>query len=503
MGYFLDGFDFNMANLLLVPIAADFGIPVILSATLISAAYCTRWFGGMMFGAIGDRWGRKVSMVTSILLYAVGTFVCALAPAFWVLFAARLFIGLGMAGEYSSSTTYIQETWPKQYRNKAVAFVVAGFSFGGAVTAQVYKLVEYLVQGTALEPHAWRIFFAIGILPVILALWMRRSISEADDYVSMRAAQEEIAKKDPNYKAPVDMLTVLYRKSPRRAIINLVCTLVSIVMLISVFLGQSSLNGWVIGFFWVFVFATIISFTVQFMKRRWPLGMAIIFLVLCCNLIGGPMQALWSTYLTTDLKVDTGMMANLTSVFWIGQVIGCIVVGFLGDRWGSRKSALVGLTCSIVVFAPVFIVNHDRMAQGGVWMLIFIVFLLLYELFIATNAVMPKYLGYYFPTSDRNAGVGFMLNVGSLGGAVAPVLVLALEASVFQPMGLGLGWTIFTIVTLFTVIVVISLAVNLPARVLSWTRPEEVREQDWADHDITNVAEEVKAQAARAAAENA
>ena len=55
----------------------------------------------------------------------------------------------------------------------------------------------------------------------------------------------------------------------------------------------------------------------------------------------------------------------------------------------------------------------------------------------------------------------------------------------------------------FTVIVVISLAVNLPARVLSWTRPEEVREQDWADHDITNVAEEVKAQAARAAAENA
>lgn len=72
IGYFLDGFDFNMVNLLLVPIAASFHIPLVLSSTLISAAYLSRWFGGLMFGAIGDRFGRKVSMVTSILLYAGG-----------------------------------------------------------------------------------------------------------------------------------------------------------------------------------------------------------------------------------------------------------------------------------------------------------------------------------------------------------------------------------------------------------------------------------------------
>lgn len=494
IGYFLDGFDFNMVNLLLIPISKSFGIPLVLASTLISAAYLSRWFGGMFFGAIGDRFGRKASMVTSILLYAGGTFVCAFAPAFWVLFAARLFIGLGMAGEYSSSTTYVMETWPKSMRNKAVGFVVAGFSLGGAVTAQIYKLISALIVGTQFEAYGWRIFFFIGIIPVIFALWMRRSISESADYEKMRAEQEKIAKKDPNYKPPRDMFSVLFRTNAKRTWFNLISTIVTIFLLVGVFLLSAKLNVVESVIAWILIFATMFSFIFQFMSKRWPIGVGILFIIVGANLINGPMQALMPTYYETVLHFSTAITANLTSVFWMGQVVGCIVVGFIGDKWGTRRAYWVGDLCSLIVLAPVFMITRAMMDKSPIWMVTFIIFLMSYEAFIAFSALIPKFVGNYFTTASRNAGVGFLVNAGGLGQALAPVLTLTLAGSVFKPMGLGLGWTLFSIVSIMTAVVIICLLVNLPARLQSWIHPDKLRKQDWADTDISSVEDEVKEQ---------
>ncbi|QCQ05004.1 MFS transporter [Ligilactobacillus animalis] len=494
-GYFLDGFDFNMVNLLLIPIAHEFGIPLILSSTLVSAAYLSRWFGGMLFGAIGDKFGRKVSMIVSIFFYAGGTFICAFAPAFWVLFAARLFIGLGMAGEYSSSTTYVMETWPKNMRNKAVGFVVAGFSLGGAVTAQVYKLVSHLTAGTSLEPHAWRIFFALGIIPVMFALWMRRSVSESSDYEEMKRQQEEIAKQDPNYEPPRDMFSVLFRTNTKLTIFNVFCTIMTFVLLVFVFLLSSKLSLIQSVIAWILIFATMFSFTRQFMKKRWPIGVGILVIIVGANLINGPMQALMPTYYEQALHFSTSTTANLTSVFWIGQVIGCIIVGFVGDKLGTRRAAWVGEICSLVVMIPVFMVTREMMDQSSWWMVVFVVFLMAYEAFIAFAALIPKFIGSYFTTANRNAGVGFLVNAGGLGQALAPVLTLSLASSVFEPMGLGLGWTLFSVLTVMTLVVITCLLINLPTRLQKLIHPEEIREQDWVDHDISDVADEVRSEA--------
>lgn len=427
IGYFLDGFDFNMVNLLLVPIAASFHIPLVLSSTLISAAYLSRWFGGLMFGAIGDRFGRKVSMVTSILLYAGGTFICAFAPSFWVLFAARLFIGLGMAGEYSSSTTYIMETWPKHLRNRAVGFVVAGFSLGGAVTAQVYKLVSSLLEGTKYASQDWRLFFMIGIIPVFFALWMRRSISEAQDFEEMRAQQKKMQAADPNYIPPKDMFSVLFKQGKLRSIINTCSALVTIVLLVFVFLMSSKLNLIQSVLAWIVIFATIMSYTRQFMKRRWPIGLGILIIMVAANFL-----------------------------------------------------------------APVFMINRPLMDKGFIWMALFVVCLMAYETAISFAALMPKYIGNFFTTSGRNAGVGFLINAAGLGQALAPVMTLSLANAVFQPMGLNLGWTLFCIVLTVATFIIVCLVINLPPRLLKLIHPDELRKQDWSDFDITSVEEQVK-----------
>lgn len=433
IGYLLDGFDFVLITLVLTEIAADFHLSTATAASLISGAFITRWLGGAVLGAMGDRYGRKTAMVSSILLYSLGTFACGFAWDYTSLFVARLVIGLGMAGEYSAGVTYVLESWPVRWRNRASGFIISGYAGGTVLAAQLYQWVV---------PHwGWRWMFWIGVLPVLVAVWMRRSLPEAGDW------QRQIGTTDTEEERPHPFRPLFTGRI--RPWINTALAAAASVGLFCVFtpVGAGAVPG-----LSVVAAVCLVAFAVQLGGRRgWLLYVALMATVFCAFLYSWPVQALLPTYLKTGLGYTPGQVTDVMFYAGVGTMAGCWLAGFAGDRFGTRRAYAGILLASLAFVFPVFAVQDSLPALGV------LVFGLL-ALGQGISGILPKYLAGHFPTATRAASLGFVYNVGALGGAVAPVL----GAHLAEGMSLGRALAVLTFG--LTLVVILLVGGDVPRR---------------------------------------
>src|ERR1700719_3630063 len=172
MGWALDAFDAMLYALVLTQLMRDFGMSKTTSGLLGTLTLLASGIGGVAFGFLADRVGRKRALILSILTYSVCSFASGFATSVLMLAVARFVLGLGMGGEWNTGATLVAETWPTEFRAKAISMVQSSWALGFAVAA--------LVAGPVSRYFGWRAVFFVGILPALLTLWIQRSVPESE-----------------------------------------------------------------------------------------------------------------------------------------------------------------------------------------------------------------------------------------------------------------------------------------------------------------------------------
>jgi MFS family permease len=172
LGWLLDAFDVMLYALVLASLMADLGIDRATGGLLGSLTLAASAVGGILFGIIADRWGRTRALSLSILIYSVFTAACGLAQNVTQLAVFRLFLGIGMGGEWASGAALVSETWPPEHRGKALGLMQSCWAIGYGAAAIVTALV--------LPRFGWRAVFLVGVLPALFTLWIRRHVREPE-----------------------------------------------------------------------------------------------------------------------------------------------------------------------------------------------------------------------------------------------------------------------------------------------------------------------------------
>jgi MFS family permease len=171
LGWTFDFYDLMLISFLLIPIGKDLRLSVPEEALILGVALGASGIGGILFGYLSDRYGRKQVMTWTIGLYSLGTALCALSAGPWSLLLFRLLTGLGVGGEWAVGHALVQEFSPGHMRGRAAAFLQAGEPLGVGLAAVMGLLITPLI--------GWRWVFAVSSATAVLAVVARRHLPES------------------------------------------------------------------------------------------------------------------------------------------------------------------------------------------------------------------------------------------------------------------------------------------------------------------------------------
>ena len=171
LGWTLDAFDYFLLVFVIPEVAKDFHVGIAEVTFSLTLTLAMRPVGAFLFGRLADRYGRRPVLMVDIVLFAVLEAASALAPSLTVLLIVRALFGIAMGGEWGIGASLAMESIPEKARGAVSGLLQEGYAAG------------YLIGGLfyiALFDHiGWRGMFALGILPAILVLYIRRHVPES------------------------------------------------------------------------------------------------------------------------------------------------------------------------------------------------------------------------------------------------------------------------------------------------------------------------------------
>lgn len=183
-GWTLDGMDFMLYPLVIGTVMAVWSVNrgtagLAVTVTLLSSAV-----GGWLAGYLSDRIGRVRTLQITILWFSFFTLLCAFAQDFTQLMIFRALLGLGFGGEWTAGAVLMGEAIRAKYRGRAVGSVQSGWAVGWGLAV----LLQAVLFSALPQEQAWRWMFAVGALPALLVLYLRRYVEEPSVAASAREA---------------------------------------------------------------------------------------------------------------------------------------------------------------------------------------------------------------------------------------------------------------------------------------------------------------------------
>lgn len=174
----------------------------LLASLVFALGFVLRPLGGVLFGWLADKYGRRISLMMSVLLMCFGSGMIAVTPtadsigvmAPIILTFARVLQGISQGGEYGASATYLAEM-SEPHRRGFYSGIWYVTLIGGQVCAILLLLIlqKFFLTDAELKAWGWRIPFIIGALLAVYAMFMRRDMHETDHYHAAGASAKEHA----------------------------------------------------------------------------------------------------------------------------------------------------------------------------------------------------------------------------------------------------------------------------------------------------------------------
>ena len=200
VGTVIEWYDFYLYGSLAAIITTQFFSGVnettgyIFALMAFAAGFAVRPFGAIVFGRLGDLWGRKNTFLVTMLLMGLSTFVVGLLPPYAaigiaapiILVAMRLVQGLALGGEYGGAATYVAEHAPHGKRGFYTSFIQITATAGLMLSLIVIVSVRYTIGEEAFAAWGWRIPFLVSILLLGVSLWIRLKLAESPAFQKMK-----------------------------------------------------------------------------------------------------------------------------------------------------------------------------------------------------------------------------------------------------------------------------------------------------------------------------
>jgi len=399
MGFFTDAYDLFIIGVVTTLLTPIWHLTTVDLMLLNSSALFAAVLGALVFGRLMDRLGRKTVYGIEATLLALGALASAFSVSFWMLFALRFVVGLGVGGDYPMSGVIMSEYSNRQRRGFLVNSVFAMQGFG----LLAGPLVAVLLLHVGVAPTvAWRLMLGLGAIPAAVVIYLRRRIAETPHFTlgvkgDVQATAQTVeqltgARVTANGRVAAldNRVAILFRN--RAFLLTLIGTAFSWMLLDMAFYGNSVSSGLV-------------------MKALQPHG----------TLISHTLTSFW--------------------IFLVAAAPGYWVSALLVDRLGRRVIQVLGFGVMAAAYAVLWLVPGITAVPLD-FLLIYAVSYFFIE--FGPNSTTFVYPSEVFPVTVRGIGFGISASAGKFGAAIAaflfPLLLVHLHLS--GTMGLLAGISI-------------------------------------------------------------